>query len=205
MNLLAYEQKLNKDGYKVVVGTDEAGRGPLYGPVVAACCYLPPHYDITGINDSKKLSPKKREIMYQQLIKDTIYGVGIVSAKEIDEINIYEASRKAMIIAINQVAKQIKIDYVLSDAMPIKLEVPVMPIIKGDAKSASIGAASIIAKVTRDHLMIELSRQYPEYGFDKHKGYPTKAHLKAINEYGLIPGYRETYGPVKAILEKEKK
>jgi ribonuclease HII len=205
IDLYAYENKLYSEGYGYIGGTDEAGRGPLYGPVVAACCVLPKGFILEGLNDSKQLSEKKRN-MYINYIKENAiaYGIGIVSAKEIDEINIYEASRKAMMMAINEVKKKINMDYVLTDAMPLpELDIPHLPIIKGDAKSITIAAASVIAKVTRDEMLYEIDKKYPEYGFAKHKGYPTKAHVEAINKYGLIEGYRKSYGPVKEILERK--
>lgn len=204
IDLYAYEKELYNEGYNYIGGTDEAGRGPLYGPVVAACCVLPKDFVLEGLNDSKQLSEKKRN-MYIDYIKENAlaYGIGIVSAEEIDEINIYEASRKAMILAINEVRKKLKIDYVLTDAMPLSIDIPSLPIIKGDAKSITIAAASVIAKVTRDEMLYEIDKKYPQYGFAKHKGYPTKAHIEAINKYGLIDGYRKTYGPVKEILERK--
>ena len=201
MDLWQYEKNLHSKEIKIIGGTDEAGRGPLYGPVVAACVVLPEGFELEGLNDSKKLSEKKRNIFYDYIVENTIYGIGIVSPEEIDKINIYEASRKAMIEAIRKVQKQIPLEYVLSDAMPIDIDVPVMPIIKGDAKSISIAAASVIAKVTRDKILYEIDKKYPEYGFKNHKGYPTKKHLEAINKYGLIKGYRKTYGPVKNYIE----
>lgn len=201
IDLWQYENDLKSKGIKSIGGTDEAGRGPLYGPVVAACVVLPEGFELKGLNDSKKLTEKKRNLFYDYIIKHAIYGVGIVSAKEIDEINIYEASRKAMIVAIDKVRKQVPLEYVLSDAMPIDIDIPVMPIIKGDAKSMSIAAASVIAKVTRDRMMYEIDKKYPMYGFKNHKGYPTKKHLEAIKKYGLISGYRKTYGPVKELLK----
>lgn len=201
MDLWQYEKNLQSKGIKIIGGTDEAGRGPLYGPVVAACVVLPQNFKLDGLNDSKKLTEKKRNIFYDYIVKNTIYGIGVVSPEEIDKINIYEASRKAMIIAIKQVQKQIKLEYVLSDAMPIDIDIPVMPIIKGDAKSITIAAASVIAKVTRDRMLYEIDKKYPEYGFKNHKGYPTKKHLEAINKYGLIDGYRKTYGPIKKYIE----
>lgn len=201
MDLWQYEKDLHSKEIKIIGGTDEAGRGPLYGPVVAACVVLPEGFELEGLNDSKKLSEKKRNIFYDYIVENTIYGIGIVSPEEIDKINIYEASRKAMIEAIRKVQKQIPLEYVLSDAMPIDIDVPVMPIIKGDAKSISIAAASVIAKVTRDKILYEIDKKYPEYGFKNHKGYPTKKHLEAINKYGLIKGYRKTYGPVKNYIE----
>ena len=126
--------------------------------------------------------------------------IGIVDHKEIDRINIYAASKKAMMMAIEEASKKIKPDYVLTDAMPLELDIPVLPIIKGDAKSISIAAASVLAKVTRDRMMYEIDKKYPEYGFANHKGYPTKKHIEAIHKYGLIDGYRLTYGPVKEIV-----
>lgn len=196
MDLWQYEKELYKQGINVIGGTDEAGRGPLYGPVVAACVVLPKDFHLEGLNDSKKLSEKKRNIFYDYIVENTVYGVGIIEPEEIDKINIYEASRQAMIKAIREVQKQVKLEYVLSDAMPIDIDVPVMPIIKGDAKSMSIAAASVIAKVTRDRILYEVDKKHPEYGFKNHKGYPTKKHLEAINKYGLIDGYRKTYGPI---------
>lgn len=201
MDLWQYEKQLHIKGVNIIGGTDEAGRGPLYGPVVAACVVLPKGFQLEGLNDSKKLSEKKRNIFYDYIVENTIYGIGIVSPEEIDKINIYEASRKAMIIAIKQVQKQIPLEYVLSDAMPIEMDIPILPIIKGDAKSMSIAAASVIAKVTRDKILYEIDEKYPEYGFKNHKGYPTKKHLEAINKYGLIDGYRKTYGPIKNYIE----
>jgi len=201
-DLYEYERELNRKNIFNIGGVDEVGRGPLIGPVVACCCVLPKDFKLDGLTDSKKLSEKKRNLFYDYLIENTIYGLGIVSPKEIDEINIYEASRKAMIIAIEEVKKQINLEYVLVDAMPLNLDIPSNSIIKGDMKSISIAAASVIAKVTRDRMMYELHEKYPMYGFDKHKGYPTKAHIEAINKYGLIDGYRLTYGPVKDVLEK---
>lgn len=203
MNLYKYENELYAKGIENIVGMDEAGRGPLFGPVVAAAVLLPKGFKLDGLNDSKKLSEKKRNEFYTYLTAHVIYGIGIVSAHEIDEINIYQASKKAMIMAINEVNKQKKIEYVLTDAMPLELDIPVLPIIKGDAKSASIAAASVIAKVTRDKMMYEVDAKYPEYGFKNHKGYPTKKHLEAINKYGLIDGYRLSYGPVARIGGKQ--
>src|SRR5574344_310126 len=201
--LMIYENELYDKGYKYIGGTDEAGRGPLIGPVVADCCVLPENFKLDGLTDSKKLSEKKRELFYSYLIEHTIYGIGVISPTEIDEINIYEASRKAMMIAIKEVRKQIPLEYMLTDAMPLpNLDIPHLAIIKGDSKSKSIAAASVIAKVTRDHMMIELDKLYPQYGYAKHKGYPTKAHIEAINKYGLIDGYRKTYNPIKEMVSK---
>ena len=203
-DLREYENKLESEGYKYIGGTDEVGRGPLVGPVVAACCVLGKDFKLDGLTDSKKLTEKKRDL-YAAYIKEhaLAYGIGIVSPEEIDKINILEASRKAMMIAIAEVRKKIPVDYILSDAMKMDLDIPVLPIIKGDAKSINIAAASVIAKVTRDAMMYELDKKYPEYGFAKHKGYPTKKHLEAISKYGIFDGYRLIYGPVKEILERK--
>ena len=203
-DLREYENKLESEGYKYIGGTDEVGRGPLVGPVVAACCVLGKDFKLDGLTDSKKLTEKKRDL-YAAYIKEhaLAYGIGIVSPEEIDKINILEASRKAMMIAIAEVRKKIPVHYILSDAMKMDLDIPVLPIIKGDAKSINIAAASVIAKVTRDAMMYELDKKYPEYGFAKHKGYPTKKHLEAISKYGIFDGYRLTYGPVKEILERK--
>lgn len=203
IDLYKYEKELYSNNINYIGGVDEVGRGPLIGPVVAACVVLPKDFKLDGLNDSKKLSEKKREIFYEYIKEHALaYAVGSVSPEEIDEINIYEASRKAMLLAISQVREQLPLEHVLIDAMPIKLDIPTTSIIKGDAKSISIAAASVIAKVTRDKMMYELDTKYPEYGFASHKGYPTKKHVEAINKYGLIDGYRKTYGPVKEILEK---
>lgn len=202
-NMYEFEEDLYSKGYKFIAGTDEAGRGPLVGPVVAGCVVLPIGYKNDMINDSKKLTEKKREELYDIIMKDAIsVGVGIVSAKEIDEINILEASRKAMILAYEEANKKVNIDYLLTDAMKIEtLSIPVEKIIKGDAKSISIAAASIIAKVTRDRMLLELDKKYPMYGFKDHKGYPTKKHLEAIKKYGIFDEYRKTYKPVKELID----
>ena len=202
MDLYEYENALYEEDINYIGGVDEVGRGPLIGPVVACCCVLPKDFKLEGLNDSKKLSEKKREA-YAPYIKEhaIAYALGIVSPEEIDEINIYEASRKAMMIAISEVRKQIDLQHVLVDAMPLPdLDINSTSIIKGDSKSISIAAASVIAKVTRDEMMIELDKKYPDYGFKDHKGYPTKKHIEAINKYGLIDGYRKSYGPVKKII-----
>lgn len=202
-DLREFENKLYKEGYHFIGGVDEVGRGPLVGPVVAACCVLPKDFVLEGLTDSKKLSEKKRDLFSAYIKEHALaYGIGIISPEKIDEINIYEASREAMKEAIKEVRTKVNMDYVLTDAMPIDLDIPVMPIIKGDAKSITIAAASVIAKVTRDQMMYDLDKKYPEYGFKNHKGYPTKKHIEAINKYGLIPGYRKTYGPVKDLIER---
>lgn len=200
IDLLQYEKELYQEGFHYIGGCDEAGRGPLVGPVVAACVILKESYELPGLNDSKQLSEKKREIYFDILQQDALaIGVGVVTAKEIDEINIYEASRKAMMIAINEC--KIKPDYVLTDAMPLHIDIPSQSIIHGDALSLSIAAASVIAKVTRDRMMVELDKEHPEYGFAKHKGYPTKEHLENIKKYGVLPNYRFTYRPIRDLME----
>lgn len=201
-NLLKYERELYKNNITLIAGVDEAGRGPLVGPVVAAAVILPKNYTLEGLNDSKQLSEKKREQFYAILQKEAIsIGVGIISAKEIDEINILEASRKAMYMAIENL--DVKPEYILSDAMSLNdIDIPSRPIIHGDALSLSIAAASVIAKVTRDHIMYELDKKYPEYHYKKNKGYPTKEHLEFIKKYGVTDEYRMTYKPVKFILEE---
>lgn len=206
-NRREYEDKYISEGFNYIGGTDEAGRGPLVGPVVASCVVFPKDYVNEEINDSKKLTEKKREKLYDIIMKDAIaVGIGIVSNKEIDEINILEASRKAMILAYEEACKKIKIDVLLTDAMKIdSLDIKVEPIIKGDQKSISIGAASIIAKVTRDRILYDLDRKYPMYELKKHKGYPTKRHIELINKYGVTEDYRKTYGPVKKVLEQGNK
>lgn len=199
-DLLKYERKLYEQGYKLIAGTDEVGRGPLVGPVVAAAVILPVGYKLDGLTDSKKLSEKKRNAFYDIIKKDAIsYGIGVVDAKTIDEINIYEASRLAMERAID--AMKVTPDYILSDAMPLPYENS-KAIIHGDALSESIAAASVLAKVTRDAMMYELDKKYPEYDFKSHKGYPTKKHLENLKKYGILDNYRFSYKPVKEILEK---
>lgn len=205
MDLYKYERELWNNDYENIAGTDEAGRGPLYGPVVAASVILPHDFVLEGLNDSKKLTEKKREEYYPIIMEKAIaVGISIVSPEEIDEINIYEASRQGMLRAIGSMS--IKPDYIITDAMPLDgfTNIPHEAIIKGDAKSITIAAASVIAKVTRDRLMYEEDKKHPEYEFAKHKGYPTKKHIELLNKYGIIDGYRHTYGPVKKYIEEHK-
>ena len=199
-NLLSYEQELYKKGIKLIAGTDEVGRGPLVGPVVAAAVILPENYYLEGLDDSKKLTEKKRDKYYDIIYKDAVsVGIGIVDAKTIDEINILEASRLAMKKAVEDL--KIKPEYILSDAMKLDNQsIPYTDIIHGDALSESIAAASVIAKVTRDRMMYDLDKEHPEYGFAKHKGYPTKLHLENLKKYGVLDNYRFSYKPVKEIL-----
>lgn len=204
-DLYHYEHELWEQGIEYIGGVDEVGRGPLIGPVVTACVVLPHDFSLPGLTDSKKLTEKKREKFYDYIMEHAIaVEIGMDSPERIDEINIYQASKEAMIKAIHKVEEKIPLQYVLTDAMPMELDIPVLSIIKGDAKSITIAAASVVAKVTRDRMMVELDPKYPQYGFKSHKGYPTKKHLEALKTYGLIEGYRKTYGPVKALLEEEK-
>lgn len=200
-----YERKLKEEGIKLIAGVDEVGRGPLVGPVVAACVVLPDDYKLDGLTDSKKLSEKKRNYYYELINEQALgIGVGIISEKVIDEINIYEATKLAMKEAINNCLKQCKIEHILIDAMPLELDIPTTSIIKGDLKSITISAASVIAKVTRDKMLYDLDKKYPMYDFKNNVGYPTKKHLRAIDEYGIIPEHRKSYGPVKKYLESKK-
>jgi len=201
IDLLSYEKELYEIGIKFIAGVDEVGRGPLIGPVVAAAVILPKNYKLNGLNDSKKLSEKKRNEYYEIINRDALaIGIGVIDEKIIDEVNIYEATKLAMIDAIN--ALEVKPEHILIDAMPLDVNIPTTSIIKGDAKSLSIAAASVIAKVTRDNMMYELDKKYPNYGFGNHKGYPTKKHIEALKEYGLIEGYRKTYTPIKDMIKE---
>lgn len=203
IDLYQYEKELWNKGFNNIAGVDEVGRGPLIGPVVTACVILPRDFKLDGLTDSKKLTEKKREEYYKYIIENALsVSIGIMDENVIDEVNIYEATKLAMYQAINN--SSIKPDYVLIDAMKLEeLVIPNLPIIKGDAKSISIAAASVIAKVTRDRMMIELDKKYPMYGFKSHKGYPTKKHVEAILEYGLIDGYRKTFKPISTILNNK--
>ncbi len=194
---LTYQEQFYSDKVKLIVGVDEAGRGPLAGPVVAAAVIFSRAYINKEINDSKQISEKKRKELFEIIKKDALaYGVGIVDAETIDKINIYEATKVAMKEAI----KNLNHDYdlILTDAMKLENQkVEVIDIIKGDAKALPIAAASIIAKVTRDEMLNELGKQYPEYGFEVHKGYGTKKHLEALEKYGPIKKiHRLSYKPV---------
>ncbi len=189
-------QYLESDKF-IIVGVDEAGRGPLAGPVVASAVILDYRQRIPLLNDSKKIAPRQREIVYKEIINKSLhYSYSIVDHQTIDEINIFNASKLAMIQAIEQL--KIKPDLILSDAMRLEnMSCPVIPIIKGDAKSACIAAASVIAKVTRDELMIEYHKEYPEYLFGKHKGYPTQQHMSILKEFGPCSIHRKSFQPVK--------
>ncbi len=187
------EEELYEKGYAVVCGTDEAGRGPLVGPVVAGACVLPHGIEIPGLNDSKKLSGKKREEVYSLICEKAVaWATGMCTPAEIDEINILNASMLAMRRAIS--ALDIKVDAALVDGNCTRsFEIPAFAVVKGDSKSPSIAAASILAKVTRDRMCIELDREYPEYGIARHKGYPTAEHMKLVRKYGPCPEHRRTF------------
>lgn len=194
LNNREYEEKYSNLNY--ICGVDEVGRGPLVGPVVASAVILPKNYFIEGLTDSKKLSKKKRDYFYEIIKKDALaIGIGIVDNKKIDEINILEASRLAMKKAINSLS--IKPDVILTDAMRLDIGIPEEDIIKGDLKSITISAASVIAKVTRDKMMEELHEKYPMYNFIKNNGYPTKEHIEAIKKYGIIKEHRKSFRPIK--------
>lgn len=200
-DLQVYERKFREKGFRFIAGVDEAGRGPLAGPVVAAACIIPEGVVIPGVNDSKKLKPKKRAEIFNSIVNDPhiYYGVGIVSADEIDRINILQATIQAMLKAVLALGR--KPDVLLVDGL--KLPHPsifVEKIIKGDAKSQSIAAASIIAKETRDKLMEDIDLKWPGYGFKNHKGYGTTLHLEALKKLGPCPLHRKTFAPIASLL-----
>lgn len=203
VNLYQYEEQLEDLGIKYIAGVDEVGRGPLAGPVVVAAVILPLNLRIKGINDSKKLSLKKRNELYKIILNEALaVNVSFIDERVIDEINIYEATKKGMLEAISGL--KIKPEHVLIDAMPLReLAIPHTSIIHGDALSASIGAASIIAKVTRDEYMDKMDIKYPNYGFKHHKGYCTKEHLEALEKYGPCEIHRKSFAPVKKFYTKQ--
>lgn len=188
-----YEEHYFNEGYELVGGMDEAGRGPFVGPVVAACVILKKDAFIPGLNDSKKLSEKRREELYDEIIKQSIsYGIGEVDNETIDEINILSATKMAMGRAVS--AMDIKPDFLLIDYVKFeKTSIPYLPLVKGDSVSVSIAAASILAKVTRDRQLVSLDEEYPQYSFAKNKGYGTKAHIEALEKYGPCPLHRKTF------------
>lgn len=189
-----FENELYKNGIKYIAGIDEVGRGPLVGPVVTAAVILPREFYDERINDSKKLTEKKRELLYDVIMENAVsVGIGISSEDVIDEINILEATKKAMIEAVNNLS--VKPEHLLIDAVKLNIDIPQTSIIKGDAKSESIAAASIVAKVTRDRMMIELDKEHPEYDFKHNKGYGTKKHIEAIEKYGILKEHRKTFAP----------
>lgn len=189
-----FENELYESGIKYIAGIDEVGRGPLVGPVVTAAVILPRDFYDERINDSKKLTEKKRELLYDVIMENAVsVGIGISSEDVIDDINILEATKKAMIEAVNNLS--VKPEHLLIDAVKLNVDIPQTSIIKGDAKSESIAAASIIAKVTRDRMMIELDKEHPEYDFKHNKGYGTKKHIDAIEKYGILKEHRKTFAP----------
>ena len=189
-----FENELYESGIKYIAGIDEVGRGPLVGPVVTAAVILPRDFYDERINDSKKLTEKKRELLYDVIMENAVsVGIGISSEDVIDDINILEATKKAMIEAVNNLS--VKPQHLLIDAVKLNVDIPQTSIIKGDAKSESIAAASIIAKVTRDRMMIELDKEHPEYDFKHNKGYGTKKHIEAIEKYGILKEHRKTFAP----------
>ena len=196
-----YERELNENGIKLIAGVDEVGRGPLIGPVVAAAVILPMNFKLDGLTDSKKLSEKKREMYYKIIEEEAIaIGIGVIDEKRIDEINIYEATKEAMYMAIDNL--KIKPEHILIDAMKLDLDIPTTSIIKGDLLSITISAASVIAKVTRDHMLYEIDKEYPMYDLKNNKGYGTKKHIEAIKKYGITKYHRLSYKPVSDYKDK---
>lgn len=197
-----FEIKYSKQGYKHIAGCDEAGRGPMAGPLVCASVILNPNDRIDALYDSKALNEKTRNHLYNQIIERAIaYKVVFLSPQDVDTLNCYQASKKGMIDAVLGLSQQP--DFILTDAMPLGAKYQHEAIIKGDQKSASIAAASILAKVERDRYMIESAKAYPGYGFEKHKGYPTKYHKEKLIELGVCAIHRKSYQPVKDILIKQ--
>ena len=198
--MLRYEKELYQAGYQTIAGIDEVGRGPLAGPVVAAAVILPPGCKIKGLNDSKKIPKKKHQDIYQAVMdKALAVGIGLIDNEIIDQVNIYEATKLAMKEALSKLS--LKPDYLLIDAMKLDVEIPQESIIKGDANSLSIAAASIVAKITRDKLMADYDKEFPRYGFAKNAGYGTKSHLQGLERNGVTPIHRKTFEPVKSMCE----
>lgn len=204
-NMLRYEKDLYLQGYQAIAGIDEVGRGPLAGPVVAACVILPKNCKIRHLNDSKKIPKKKHEEIYKQVVKVALaIGIGRISSEMIDQVNIYEATKMAMLQAIDDLQGLVsRPDYLLIDAMKLGISIPQSSIIKGDAHSLSIAAASIVAKVTRDRMMIEYNEIYPGYGFAQNVGYGTKQHLEGLETLGVTPIHRRTFEPIKSMLKEK--
>ncbi|WP_429949793.1 ribonuclease HII [Enterococcus sp. AZ170] len=191
-----FEKRARATGHRLIVGIDEVGRGPLAGPVVAAAVILPENFQLLGVNDSKKLSAKKRAKLYDEIQNQAIsIGIGMVDHTKIDEINIYQASKLAMGIALEDLC--FIPDYLLIDAMKLDVDIPQESIIKGDARSISIAAASIVAKVIRDRLMEDYAKKYPGYGFENNAGYGTKEHLLGLEQHGICTIHRKTFAPIK--------
>jgi ribonuclease HII len=199
MDPYAFDELVANGEFSIIAGVDEAGRGPLAGPVVAAAVILDSRTKIHGVRDSKKVPEAKREELYKFIMSVSRVGVGIICAEEIDRVNILSATKKAMFEAVEGLGDRPEL--LLIDAITIpNMRTRQMPIIKGDAKSACIGAASIVAKVTRDRIMLQYHSDYPEYGFDKHKGYATKLHLEKLRKYGPCPIHRKSFYPVMSLL-----
>ena len=198
----SYETEAHQNGFEVVCGVDEAGRGPLAGPVFAAAVILPEGYSHPVLNDSKKLSEKKRDLVFDDIIRDAVsYSVGIATEKEIDEINILNATFLAMKRAVDGLSIKPDLAYIDGNQYP-RTGVKEVTIIKGDSKCMSVAAASIIAKVSRDRFMLKIAEEYPEYQFEKHKGYGTKLHYEMIEQYGVSPVHRRSF--LKKILGEDK-
>ncbi len=198
--MLRYEKELYKADYQAIAGIDEVGRGPLAGPVVAAAVILPPECKIKGLNDSKKIPKKKHQEIYQAVLdKALAVGVGLMNNEIIDQVNIYEATKLAMKEALSKLS--LKPDYLLIDAMKLDVDIPQESIIKGDANSLSIAAASIVAKVTRDKLMADYDKKFPGYDFAKNTGYGTRSHLQGLERSGVTPIHRKTFEPIKSMYE----
>lgn len=200
--MLRYEKELYQKGYQAIAGIDEVGRGPLAGPVVTACVILPKDCKIRHLNDSKKIPKKHHEEIYEEVLARALgVGIGIVDNDTIDRVNIYEATKLGMLQAIEQMKGEVtKPDYLLIDAMQLDTPIPQLSLIKGDANSLSIAAASIVAKVTRDRIMAEYAKEYPGYAFDKNVGYSTKDHLAGLKQYGVTPIHRKSFEPIKSML-----
>lgn len=203
MSLFNFDQNYRTQ-YPLLAGVDEAGRGAWAGPVVAAAVILDPKQPLEGVNDSKKLTPKKREALFEQIKSKALsYGIALVEATEIDQINILEASKKAMCLALAQLNPKPQMTLVDGN-MTLDYDLPQQFVISGDAKSQTIAAASILAKVYRDNLMVNLAQKHPGFGFEKHKGYGTKAHQDALSEHGVLSLHRQTYGPIQRLLNQSK-
>ena len=199
--LLEKERELWQQGFLLIAGLDEAGRGPLAGPVMAAACILPARFDLPGLNDSKLLKPAEREALFVQIQEEALdFAVASASVEEIDRLNILEATKLAMLRSINRL--KYRPHFLLIDALKLAVDIPQLGIVGGDRLSASIAAASILAKVSRDRLMLAMHEEYPEYGFDRHKGYPTREHLQILQRLGPCPIHRSSFTPVKNSLQK---
>ena len=189
-----FDDRIRAAGHPCFCGVDEAGRGPLAGPVVAAAVILPPGLVIPGVDDSKKLSEKKREALFDTICREAVaYGIGIATVEEIERCNILGANDRAMSRAVEALHGQVGFALIDGNHLPPMMPVAAETLVKGDAKSASVAAASILAKVSRDRFMVELAEQYPQYAFEKHKGYPTKLHYERLRQYGPSPVHRKTF------------